>query len=331
MSELTKQLFQSVEHLPQGLEHPGAAVGSLVAVGAALAAEYFMFNQSQEKFAVPFPNAALLERAVTPDYAKNRRARLAGTLAMTAGAGLVAFQLLGQPTYESTELNRAANVIAVRDVSWSMLYTKDLGVTRSAAVGAGLRAASYAGSLGIVQMGASARVVLPLTEKWQSRLATAEKVQVDPNGGQMVSAINLAESLLPLSNHGKAEGTIVILSDGTIEQGPADIAAVAQRLKRDGVAIKVVVPGTAAGEYTLSETSRTVPSGASAAVFAAVGASNIVEAKDAKSVTKAVTEALVDAGTTRQQHPWNVPGAIGVGLFGAGLARDITQRLRRTV
>ncbi len=331
MSELTNQLIQSVEHFPQGLQHPVAAAGSLLAMGAVLAAERMTFGRTRDKFAVQFPNAALLERAVTPDDAKNRRARLTIPLAMTAGAGLVAFQLFGQPIYESTELNHEANVVVVRDVSSSMLNTKDLGVTRSAAVSAGLREASYAGSLGIVQTGASPRVVLPLGSNWHGGLAPAEKIQVDPNGGQMVPAMNLAESLLPLSNHSKREGTIVVISDGTIEQGPADIAAVVQRLKHDGVALKVVVPGTAAGEYTLPKTDRAVPAGASAAVFAAVGATNIVETKTAPTTKQAIKEALVDAGTTRQQHPWNVPGAIGIALFGAGLVRDITQRITRKV
>ncbi len=332
MSELIDQLIQSAEHFPQGLGNPLAAAGSLVAMGVVLAAERTTFDHTGDKFAVQFPNPALLERAVIPDEAKNRRARLAGTLAMTAGAGFVALQLLGQPTYESTELNHEASVVVVRDVSFSMINTKDLGVSRSAAVGTGLREASYAGRLSVIQSAAGApRVVLPLGSNWKTRLDSAEKIQVDPNGGQMVPAIDLAESLLPLSNHGKPEGTIVILSDGSIDQSPANVAVVAQRLKHDGVAVKVVVPGTTNGEYKLSVTSQLVPAKASAEVFAAFGANNIVEAKDAKSVVKAVKNALVDAGTTRKQHPWEIPGAIGIALFGGGLVREITQRITRKV
>lgn len=335
MAELTNQIIDSLAHLPRGIDHPIAAAGSLVAAGAALLAERAVFNRTDDTWAAQFPNAALLEQSVTPDPNKVRRTRLAPALAVTAGIGALAFQVLGNPTYESTTANRDAKVVVVQDVSLSMLHTEDLGtprLTRLTAVNTALQeaSASYVGNLGIVQSGATVRVTAPLGSP-KARLTQAEKPQVDPNGGQIVPAINLAASLLPSAKNGKHEGSVLVISDGAIEQSSAEVATVASALKRDGVSVKVIVPGTAQGKYELGAGRQQILSGASADVFAAFGAKNVIEAKDAKSINKAIKETLGDAGTNHENHTSYIPGIIGALLLGGGISRDKWQRATRKI
>jgi hypothetical protein len=322
MSEIIQPLIDSLAHLPLNMDHPLSGVGSIVVAGAAILAERTVFNHTDDSWAAQFPNPALLEQSIKPDADKVRRARLAPAMAVTAGLGALAFQLLGNPTYESTSLNHAANVVVVADASLSMLNTKDVGtaqLTRFTAAKTALQEASYPGNLGIVQSGASVRVVAPLGSD-KNTLAQAEKPQVDPNGGNMVQAINTAASLLPIKN-GKHEGSLLVISDGTIDDTAPEITAAATAIKQSGISIKVVVPGTAQGKYQLGVNPQQIPSGASPDVFAGLGANNVIEAKDAPSITKAIQETLVDAGTNHENHPWYVPGMIGALLLGGGMAR----------
>lgn len=335
MSEFQNQIINSLANLPHGIDHPIAAAGSLVAAGTVLLAERAVFRRTNDTWAAPFPNAALLEQSVTPDLKKNDRERMAPAWAMTAGIGFLALQVLGSPTYESTTVDSTANVIIVKDASLSMRNTKDigsLGMTRAGAVDIGLQkaSASYAGNLGIVQSGANVRVTLPLG-KAKDRLVQAEKPKVDPNGGQIISAINLAVSLLPTAKNGQHEGSLVVISDGTVDDKATEVAATAVALKKEGVTVKVIVPGTAQGKYELGANRQQIQSGASPEVFAGFGAKNVIEAKDAKGIDQAIQETLVDAGTSHEDRPWYVPGIIGALLLGGGIARDKWQRATRKI
>ena len=332
MAELTNQIIDSWAHFPQGIDHPIAAAVSLVVAGTVGFVERGVHNRTAETYGVQFPNQALLEESVTPDLKKVNRERLAPAVLVTAGLGLVALQVLGHPTYESTTPNRDANVMVVQDASLSMLNTKDLGnpdLTRLAAVNSALQASSYAGKLGIVQSGANFKTTAPLGSD-RKTLVQAEKPQVDPNGGNLVGAIDSAVSLLPIKN-GKHEGSLVVISDGTIDQSSQDIAVVANALKQAGVTIKVVVPGTTQGKYQLGANRQQIPSGASADVFAVFGSKNIIEAKDASTINTTIKETLVDAGTSHQNHTWYPPGVLGALLLGGGIVLDKRQRATRII
>ena len=333
MAEIN-QIIDSLAHLPNGIDHPIAAAGTLVVAAAALITERGVFNHTDDDWAAQFPNAALLEKSVTPDLKRVRRARLAPALAVTAGLGLAAVQFFGNPTYESTTADHDAKLIVVEDVSLSMLHSADLGdpkLTRLAAVTGALQEASYPGSLGIVQAGAKVLPTANLSADWKTNLAQAEKPQVDPNGGQMVTALNLAASLLPTAKNGQHEGSLLVISDGTIDDTASEIAIAASALRRSGVTIKVIVPGTAQGKYELGASKQLISSGASANVFAAFGSKNIIEAKDAKTVNHAIKESLSDAGTSHENHTWYIPGMIGALLLGGGVLTDKWQRATRKI
>src|SRR5665647_508888 len=183
------QIIESLGHLPSGIDHPIAAAGSLAVAAVVLAFERGVYNQTDETWAAQFPNEALLNESLTVDPKRARRARLAPAMAVTAGIGVLAFQGIGNLTYESTSPDRSASVVVVYDGSLSMLNTKDVGTsqeTRSGVVNIALQEASYAGKLGIVQSGAKFATTLPLGVDWKTHLAQAEKPKVDPNGGNLV-------------------------------------------------------------------------------------------------------------------------------------------------
>ena len=331
MAEIN-HIIDSMAQFPQGIDHPIAAAVSMVVAGTVGIVEHGVHDRTADKYGVQFSNQALLEQSVTPNLKKVSRERMAPALAVTAGLGFLAMQLMGNPTYESSTPNRDANVIVVQDASLSMLNTKDLGnpnLTRLAAVNSALQTASYAGKLGIVQSGANFKTTAPLGSD-RKTLMQAEKPQVDPNGGNLVGAINSAVSLLPIKN-GKHEGSVVVISDGTIDQSAPEIAVVASALKHEGVTIKVVVPGTPQGKYELGASKQLIASGASADVFAAFGSKNIIEAKDAKTINSAIKETLVDAGTSHQNNTWYPPGVLGALLLGGGIVLDKRQRATRII
>lgn len=336
MSDIILQTIESLSHLPQNLEHPVAAVGALALTGLAMSSQTVLFKRTEDKHSIDnYGGQALMAETLIPDGKRNRRSRLLPPRLELVGLGLVAAALVGHPTYETTLLNNQANVIIVDDMSTSMLRTHDLlgsTLTREAAVQQGIAATNYRGSLAVVQAAANSKVVLPLTKNWRSQEALLNQPQVDENGGQLVAAIDLAASLLPVEKGStNRNGNIVILSDGAIDDSTVALSHEAQKLRGEGVGLKVVVPGTTGGSYSLSNATQQVASGANAGRFAGFGASNIAEAQSAQAVINEVKAAIDAAGTSTERLPWYPPLAIGALLAAAGILIDQIQRTRRVV
>ncbi len=336
MSGTLTQLIESAQHLPRDAENPLGGAAALLATGIALTAMRLGFNRTDEAYAAEFPNPALLEKSITPDDRANRSARLGAAVLEVAGVGLIAASLIGHPTYSTSKVNSQANVIVVDDVSNSMRFTRDLGqsgASRSEAVTAGIDSVSYTGKLGVIQVAANHNVAVPLSQDWRTQKARIAKLSVDANGGQLTPALQLAESLLPLSRKvaGGHEGTVVLISDGTVDDSGNSIANEASTMTRDGVKLKVIVPGTANGTYKLNVNAPPADSGVQPQLFNGVGANNISQPQTAEAVTSDVRQQIEDAGSVGEQHPWLPAVAFGIAMGAVGLFRNVRQRASRKV
>lgn len=333
MAAVTSQLIESATHFPNGVEHPFWFVGAAVGSYCVYRLGELRFQATEEAAAVPYSNGALLEKQVLPGRKQARRDRLAPVLAEVAGLGLVAAQFLGHPTYESTITDTHANVIAVEDVSFSMAQTHDLGsatITRDQAVATALETAPYKGSLGVIQAAASAKVAVPLNKNWHSYKNELHKGLVDPNGGQIVQAMDLAGSLLQQAA-AKHEGTVVVVSDGTVDDSGEAIATEAAKLEKEGIVLKAVVVGTGEGTYSLNGSKQQTPSPVQPDRFDGFGADNIVQAKTVHAVDTEMDKLIHDAGTGHQKHTWPGLGILGGLVFSAGFLKDKWQRINRIV
>lgn len=333
MAGITSQLIESTTHLPGGLEHPIETVGVLAGTAALYLGGSLRYSMTEEAAAMPYSNAALLEKQVLPSRSQARRDRLAPMLAELAGAGLLAAQFLGHPTYESSIADTHANVIAIEDVSFSMAQTHDLGsdaVTRDQAVATALGEVPYKGSLGVIQTAASTKVTVPLNKDWLSYKAALGKDSVDPNGGQLVQAMDLAGSLLAQAG-AKHEGTIVVVSDGTVDDSPEAINSEVAKLKKEGITLKAVVIGTAEGTYNLANSKQQVSSAVQPDRFDGFGSDNVVQVKTIQAVNAEMDKLIHDAGTNHEKHTWPGLGILGGVLFATGFIKDKLQRTGRTV
>jgi hypothetical protein len=194
-----------------------------------------------------------------------------------------------------------------------------------------MHAAKYEGSLGLIQTAGNVQITEPLTKDWKSHLNQAEKLQVDPNGVHIVDAIDRAASLLPRNAQGKREGTVVLLSDGTISESQSDIATEASKLTQEGVRLKAIVPGTPGGTYTSRISHRAVPAAAESQAFSSFGAQNVIEAKDAATVRSAIAQEIADAGTSHERHPSYLIGMLGGLAFAYGFGRNHWQRSTKKI
>lgn len=336
MAEIIQQTIDQMTHYPTGMERPAMVAGAIALTAAAVALQTHRFNKTEEQFAVDnYAGSELMKTTLIPDSKANRRGRLRSPRLELVGLGLAAAALLAQPTYETSIPDETANVVVVDDMSSSMLLARDLsesGVSRSQAVNAGLFSADYKASLAVVQTAEGNKIVLPLTKNWEVQRAVIEKPAVKPNGGALVAGLELAASALPLSKDGtKRDGNIIILSDGTIDDDPSAVTAEAQKLKDQGITVKVIVPGSEAGTYTLTEGSAPVKAGANPSRFAGFGEDNVVATNDVNKIEAAVRSAVESSGSTSEQHPWNLPLYAGIGLLAAGFVMNQYQRSKRVV
>jgi len=335
---LTNEIFESVQHLPTDVERPVAAVAALAAAGVLVAAQRIGFNRSEEQLSDHFPNPALLEATIDQDPKSIRRQRLSPTALQVVGLGLIGASAFGNPTYETDKLTDGANVVIVEDVSYSMERTADLGQagqTRMDAVTRAINNLNYEGRLGVIQVAAGQELVTPLSSRWEKDKKLIARVNVEGNGGKLEPAIKLADSLLPQTVGGdgksKREGTVVVISDGTIEDSAESLSKEAAALKHSGAETKIIVPGTAIGQYKLKGSNTPISSKSQPERFAAFGAKNVTTAQTVEAVNSAVAREVRDAGMTSKDNKWYVAMAAGGLLFAVGLAKDALQRARRVI
>jgi hypothetical protein len=337
VNEVSGQVFESLQHVPQGIDRPALAAGSLLVAAACTLAMRRTYEHTEEPLAAKFPNPALAAK-VLPNAKKNRQSRLAPAAAEIVGLGLIGVSIFGQPNYHTDKLDSEANTVLVDDVSLSMIKTADMGepdTSRSAATHRGIFAADYTGKLGVVQTAGNQDVVLNLSSSWKDHTKVITRTAVNPNGGELVPAIETAASLLPAnpSKPGKREGTLVINSDGTVDGSSLEMAKEAAKLKQEGIRVKVVVPGTFQGSFKLhpKSSSPSTPVPVKPELFASFGAQNVHQAKTAEQAAQVLKEEITDAGISREKRYWWTPAAIGGLLALGGFFTDKWQRAKRII
>jgi hypothetical protein len=339
MFEVVQPILESSSHiLPGKPANPGVIPAAL---GVACVASWLSsrkFDKSVEPIALQVANADQLAASVTESPKEIKKIRLQPVRRMLLGGSLVTIGLASGFTYNTTQIDKHTDEAVVVGTTGSERYTQDVnesGVSRYDAVQKGISTANYHGNLGIIQSGADSKITLNLTTHWKSRSAQALKPQVDPNGNGMdpvklTPSINLAESLLqPGKKVGEHTGTILIVSDGTVDDSPAEIAATASKLHKEGVKVEVVVPGTSNGTYKLKGINREISSKANPGMFDSFGADSVVQAKSAQEIEQAIRHEVADADTSNHKNPWYNLDVIGAAIMGLALWKGWMQRIKK--
>lgn len=349
--EVPQQFIESLHNMP-AINHPIEAVAVLAAGAVAIAAGRASFNKAHEQYTSDCADPEQLIQSIKevrgedakPDDAGNRKRRLRPAYLSIAGLAITAASFVGQPTYNTDTLNNAANVVVVEDVTPSMWYTSDLGslsankpaLTRDQAVLDGISASNYTGTFSAIQTADTATAVISPQRNWKEYLPLLNEAHVGQiNSIQtIVPAIQQAESLLPYSGNGKnqkREGTIVIASDGTVDDTAQQIQTEAAKLKHDGVKVEVVVPGTGTGQYTLYKGGQAFQSGVEPATFQAFGASHIEQPQTARATVEDIKNAINDAGKEQHKNTWLASYVLGIGMLLTGYGAAMKRTFTRTV
>lgn len=324
------QIVQEV--LPTGMEHPSALAA---ATAGALAAGYLLarhHNASEQDGTTHYNRAGLMQAledsGANTDAAKraNTRYRVGPLAAAAVGVGIMTTGVLGGFYHESTAPNGDAKVVIIEDVSNSMLRTNDMvgGLSRSDSLYNAMQAAAqsgYAGEAAVIQVADGDNVAIPMSKDWGTQLVILEEPTVDPNGGDIVKAMQDAAAILPYvpsmpDEAPKRTGTIVIGSDATVSNEQSQIAAEIASLQDAGVTVKLIVPGTKEGSYTLA--GQETKSGIQPELFETLGAENITITDSPEQVAQSMTELLQTEGTQTNRDPYVLITAAGLAITLAG-------------
>lgn len=331
MSNIYHNTIEAVQHVPLDVERPMLAAAALAVAGAGLYAKHYHSN-TDPKGAIDFRgNQRQLADSRIGTAADTDKILFSPVKQVAIGLGIAALQL-AQPTYEATYPDAEAEVMVVADVSSSMVFTSDLGsgeATRYGAAVEGLKESDFQGSLGFIQTAGSTQIMSKPIKDWRAQVASIELPNIDPNGGQFIPALEQAATLFTEDPETKLRnGTIVVVSDGTVNESREQINAQADKLEEMGLTVRVVVPGTNDGEYTLPQTTQQTKAGIKPDSFAAFGDS-VTRADTVEEVKEAVSQDITAAGTRREKENWPVPLVLGsaIGLVGIGrlLKRNITK------
>lgn len=332
------EILDNLSHLPDGIDHPAVVGIAAAATAAAISGTYLHHRFAEAKRAEVFGgNHELAEQAVVNvrggrETVASKSRRLAPVLGVIAGAGLAAAAYFGHPTYDTSHSDTGANNMIVIDGSNSMIYTKmDSANTRYAAAIDGLSTDSaYQGRLGVIVTGADSATSIPLGSDWHKSLRVLEEPGVDPNGGQLASAITDAVQQLPLivtkDGQQKRNGQVVVVSDGSSSINSTNAGNIEQAInnvRQSGASVRVVVPGTADGSYKLD--GQTYASAAEPQLF---GASDVIEAASASDVASDIRRAVASTSTIHEQKPWELPLDLGI-VIGLGSVAWLGERTIR--
>ncbi|NBU33078.1 VWA domain-containing protein [bacterium] len=318
MNAAQQSIVESLPHLPIGVEHPQAL--GLFAVGAAAyMGMRAMYDNKDSAAYVDFANPAVLNEVVHPSPNKARRSTLRDTACAVVGFTALGIGLIGQPFSEQTTVTDKAATVVILDESFSMSNTLDIGVSsRLDAARIALQSTTLQNSqLALVEAGATSVVAMPMTDVWTRQSLTdtlAVKNRVDPNGTQLVDSIKLSSSLLPADAEKK---TIVIVSDGTIQDELTDLQAASEKLKSNAIGVKVIAVGTPNANYQLSASSPVVQSGVKTDKLQVLD-DNIQVVATSADVNKAVDDVLNSANKVPVRQRWfglEVAGGI-LAVFG---------------
>lgn len=343
--EVVEQIIDQLD-IPTAIDRPellGAA--ALVAAGV-MAAQSLRHRRAEEAFAVDFPNPSLLEHTIRATAGSkgfdtlraSGRRRLGPSFMMMGGLALAGGSHFADPRIETLVPDESAATVVIMDSSLSMLNTTDMGgkdTSRYEAALGGLNRIDYEGSLGVVSFAANQAVSVPLTHNWRSGMDTLTSPSVNPNGGNLAPALELAASLLPTETDEGQTGTrrggnILLISDGTVEDAPEVIAAQAKTLRERGIGVNVVVPGAKEATYTVGG-SEPVSSGARTDIFSVLTEQELASQDNAEELAESIDSVIDRVGKRTQENPWLPPVLVGGLLFAGGLIKDTLQRARRVV
>lgn len=348
------QLVESFAHAIPDIAHPieGGATAAVAAV--AMMMVKLGFDKTSDQYATDETNSAQWEHSIkkvdakaadpnaaaTPDVKGNDKARRIPIALLLSGLSIWSVNHFAKPFYNTTHVDDDSNVVAVIQESYTDIDTRDVGdldgvqVTRAEAVAKGIDSTSYKGNLAVIQAGAGSTPVINLSKNWQRHESLISETQVDPNGADVVSALQEAEKLLPLSNSKDSqthEGTIVMVSDNPASNTAGQMSSEASTLAAAGIKVRVVVPGTVSGSYKLNPTSPAVSSQTDPSIFAPFGNNNVEQASDAQAIVGDVSQDIYDAGNVERREPWTPIGDLGLAVMGVGIVAVVRQHIKGRV
>lgn len=337
---ITQQVFEQLTSAPQ-FENPAALAGCVAASTGLIALQLGIHRGSKEALAVKSPNPALLEAAIINPETKrpvkqSTFRRIGSTALIVMGLGIAGGSTLANPTYETTSPNNQANTAVIVDSSLSMLHTGDMDTqktTRFTSAESALQSSNYRGNMSVVQFGDGDHVTIPLSKTWKSQLNRLNQQQVNPNGGDLVHALETTASLFPDNSKKQSQNagnTIVVVSDGTIENTADELTAEAKKLAAQKINVEVVVAGNENTTYKI-DGSKPVQSGVQPEIFKGFGEQNVIQATNNNQVIKAVDSKLKAAGSSKENQSWRVLMGAGLALAAVGLVKDYLQRARKIV
>ncbi len=325
---VVQEMFEQVQHLPS-IETPVALVGSLATASAAALMTWRRHGQSSEAFAVHSTNPELLEQTIIAVDGKvadarmiGRPNRLAGGLMALAGLGMLVGSQTGHLTYETSSADSGANTIVLLDTSSSM-DTKDLGSTNDSRLQAsvkGLQATNFNGNVGLVEFASTIKTRLPLAKHENLGINNQTARTVNSNGGQLAEALQLSIDQLPghvgKDNKTIRDGSVVVITDGTVDSSKQDIKNV---VDNNNVDLKVIVTGTPGGTY--KKAGQNVDSAIQPELFGAIKAGNVTVANNESKIESAIQETIHNTTTNKTERDWQIADGVGVILLAAGIAR----------
>ncbi len=338
-----QEVVEQIQHFPS-VENPLALAGSLAVATTAAVVTWRRHGQSSEAFAMHSTNPELLEQTIIAvdgadtDIKKSARShRLSGGLMSLIGLGMLVGAQLAHPTYETEHANSNANTILLLDTSSSM-DTADLGqpgVSRLQSSANAIATTSFKGKLGVVEFAAANKTRVTLSQKENQTMPNLAERTVDPNGGNLVEALQASIDLLPShsakDNKGKDEkisrdGTVTIITDGTVDSSKKEIKDL---VTANDVDLNVIVTGTPEGTY--EKAGQSVSSAIQPDLFSPIGKDNITIASTQAEISKAVHETVKDASTNRQEHDWQIANGVALILLASGIVRVNWQTATKKV
>lgn len=327
---------------------PEQTVGQYVqyALGAAALAGSFVarhrvnrdFDRAVDKYAASFADQSLVNESyqeVTSGVAApeqlERKHRLGGANTTVLLGGLAAATLFLPMTYETNEQDTAAEAVVVVDESSSMLYTSDMeeGQTRHAATLGALDELSedYDGRLAIVQAASGTEIATNMSNDWATRLPTLEEPTLDPNGGDVLQAIDEGANLLSRDEEGNRAGALTVVTDGTVSAAPKEIDKAITKLESEGVAVQVIMPGTTDASYKRGS----VEAGSSIQpqMFESTEAAVVTSSDElAEALDQGITS---EAAYTEQHKSFALSGALAIATVVAGIRQYMKFGKRRSI
>jgi hypothetical protein len=258
--------------------------------------------------------------------------RYGGSLLLATGLSALIGNGL-DPTVETKSVKSGAGLV-VLDQSNSMVYTSDMenGLERldAAAYSVGVLSelAPEDYRLGVIAFAGDHQTTVPLTTDRQA-LVSLESQTVDSNGGDMLSALDVADDILAAESD-EIPTNMFVISDGTIEDTEKVKAKIVE-ITEKGTKVTVVVPGTAEATYKDTQFSDPVESGATSAAFDGIEDVAVVEGINPQVFGEHMAQSVketTEATTRHRSHLFNYIGGL---LIAVGLHFNLKRIGRREV